>query len=159
LTQSSDSDDQPSCKAFQADRVDRCRLGDPVHRRHILPPQQSARDALVIPDEKAAAAALLDEKLSGPRYFHPSSAERGTGTVSHFSGGELRISLEDVHSQVDRVVQERHFNAEQRMELQKLIERLAEPSASRIVGEPSINVLRLNCARRDPMTFRLYSER
>ena len=105
--------------------------------------RQSARDSLVIPDEKAAAATLLDEKLSGPRYFHPSSAE---GRVSHFSGGELRISLEDVRSQVDRVVQERQFDAEQRMEIEKLIQRLAEPSASRIIGEPSVNLLRLNLA-------------
>ena len=105
--------------------------------------RQSARDSLVIPDEKAAAATLLDEKLSGPRYFHPSSAAE---RVSHFSGGELRISLEDVRSQMDRVVQERHFSAEQRVEIEKLIQRLAEPSASRIIGEPSVNLLRLNLA-------------
>jgi K+-transporting ATPase c subunit len=102
-----------------------------------------------IPDEKAVAAALLNEKLSGPRYFHstpPAAEDRRLNEVAQLQGDEPRISATDARAQVDRVAQERQFTAEQTERLRKLIDRLVESSPSRMVGEASINLLRLNLA-------------
>jgi K+-transporting ATPase c subunit len=105
--------------------------------------QYSQRPTMVIPDEKAAAAALLQEKLSGPRYFHPTTSNPG---APELRSAEPRISVADARSQIDGIVRERQLQKQQAEMLEQLVDRLAEPSPSRIVGEPTINLLRLNLA-------------
>jgi K+-transporting ATPase c subunit len=94
-----------------------------------------------IPDEKAAAFALLAQKFTGPRYFQP-----GTNQQVHSQDSEPRISAADARSQVKRIAAERKLGPEGETNLNSLIKRLTEPSPSRVVGDPEINLLRLNLA-------------
>ena len=106
-------------------------------------------ERMIIPDEKAAAAALLGRKLSGPRYFQPSSpaaTDLRAVRTPRLRDGEPLISLADAQAQVDRLATERHLDAERTAKVRTLIERLAEPPDSRMVGEASVNLLRLNLA-------------
>lgn len=102
----------------------------------------------VIPDEKAAAAALLEHTLRGPQYFerHPLPSRFDHASASPASGGSILISVSDAQAQLPRVAAARHFDSAQTARLSELIERLAEPSASRVVGEPAVDLLRLNLA-------------
>lgn len=111
--------------------------------------QYAQRGRLVIPDEKAAAAELLAQKLSGPRYFQAGSAasdEAGKFSRPEMRDGEPFISVANAESQVEHIVAERRLDAERTAKVHKLILRLTEPSDSRIVGEPMINLLKLNLA-------------
>jgi potassium-transporting ATPase KdpC subunit len=110
--------------------------------------QDAQRRQSAIPDEKAAAVALLAQKLSGPRYFQsavPPSDQRVTH-VPDSRNGEPVISVADALAQMDRIVAERHLDAARAVKIRQLIDRLAEPPDSRMVGEASVNLLRLNLA-------------
>ncbi|MCE9611107.1 MAG: potassium-transporting ATPase subunit C [Chthoniobacter sp.] len=100
--------------------------------------RESQRDRLLIPDEKAVAAAMLEKKLSGPGYF--------SATSDTDDPREPKITVDDAKAQVARVVSERHLDAEHAAKLNELIDRLSEPATSRIVGEATVNLLRLNLA-------------
>lgn len=95
-----------------------------------------------IPDEKKVGVALLAETLTGPRYFqepeHPSEFLNG-------EGGPW-IAPEDAMKQVERVAQERRYDAGQSEKLKKLIEKLTESNPSRVVGGERIQLVRLNLA-------------
>lgn len=97
------------------------------------------RSEIPIPDEKAAAMALLVEKLSGPRYFNAPVAG------NQDSDGPW-IGLEEACRQAERVIQERHWGQSQRDELDRLISQLSEPSPARMVGGYRIPLERLNLA-------------
>jgi len=97
------------------------------------------RDRLTIPDEKAVAAALLEKQLSGPGYFSPTTTEPNDPR-------EPKISVPDAKAQVARIVAERHLDAAHAAKLNDLIDRLAEPPKSRIFGDVTVNLLRLNLA-------------
>ena len=105
--------------------------------------QRGRHDVIPIPDEKAAAAALLAQKLSGPRYFQLPAA---SGPNALAPGGEIRISAEQARAQIDRVARERNLSTEQAKTLADLIDRLVEPPTSRMVGDSTVNLLRLNLA-------------
>src|SRR5215207_7949098 len=62
---------------------------------------------LEIPDEKAIAAQLLDQKLRGPRYFHPT---KKPATFWGAGFGEIRIGVEDAKSQVPRISRARELS-------------------------------------------------
>jgi len=88
-------------------------------------------------DEIIAAEALLGSKLSGPRYFNsPVAGIRE-------EGGPW-INVADALSQVSRVAGARKLGPEAVHEIGRLIEQMAEPHPSRMVGGERINLLRLN---------------
>lgn len=91
-----------------------------------------------IPDEKVVAQELLEAKLSGPKYFQlgESSAELPS---PYMTPAQAR-------AQIERVVNERHFDALKRERLETLIKELTEPSPSRMVGTERLNALKLNLA-------------
>jgi len=60
--------------------------------------------------------------------------------------GEPQISVADARTQVVGIVKERQFDPDHAAKLDALIDRLAEPSPSRMTGEATINLLRLNLA-------------
>ncbi|MNC98219.1 potassium-transporting ATPase subunit C [compost metagenome] len=60
--------------------------------------------------------------------------------------GELRISVDDAKSQAAKIARERQLSPEQARKMEQLIDRLVEPSPSRMIGEATINLLRLNLA-------------
>ena len=97
------------------------------------------RNEIPVPDEKAAAMALLAEKLSGPRYFN---APLGGNQDSD----EPWIGVEEVRLQEDSVILERHWGQSQRAELDRLISQLSEPRPARMVGGYRIPLERLNLA-------------
>lgn len=98
----------------------------------------------VIPDEEAAAFKLLAQKMSGPRYFQPNASR--TNQPSHGGTADPRISVADARLQMKRIAAERNLGPETETKLNALIERLTEPPRSRVVGEPEVNLLRLNLA-------------
>ena len=52
----------------------------------------SHHSQFAIPDEKAVAAALLNEKLSGPRYFHstpPAAEDPRSNEIAQFQSDKL----------------------------------------------------------------------
>ncbi|MEO7097759.1 MAG: hypothetical protein ABI162_00230 [Luteolibacter sp.] len=97
------------------------------------------RSEIPVPNENAVAMELLVEKLSGPGYFNAPV----TGTPD--ADGPW-IVLEDVRSQKDRVILERHWGGSERVELDRLISQLAEPKPERMVGGYRILLERLNLA-------------
>ena len=101
------------------------------------------KPSLVIPDEEAAAFKLLAQKFTGPRYFQPNASRT---QPSHSGTAEPRISAADARLQVKRIAAERNLGPDVETKLNALIERLTEPSPSRVVGEPEIKLLRLNLA-------------
>lgn len=101
--------------------------------------QMMRKNELRIPDDKAAAMALLIEKLLGPRYF--SLSEPGTRD----SDGPW-IGLEEARRQEDRVIRERHLGDSQRAKLERMISQLSEPRPVRMVGGYRIPLERLNLA-------------
>lgn len=107
------------------------------------------RERLVVPDEKAAAAALLAQKLSGPSYFQAPPLDAKTRRVievTHPGESGPLLTEAEARTQVARIVRERGFDAGKAARLHGLIDQLAQPSTSRVVGEPVINLLRLNLA-------------
>jgi len=106
------------------------------------------REQFVIPNEKAVAADLLNQKLSGAHYFQVASPGTGVHATEQAppGDGEPRISVAEAEEQVGRIAKVRQFNPERAAKLEKLIDRVAEPSASRMTGEATINLLRLNLA-------------
>lgn len=62
------------------------------------------------------------------------------------SGLDPHISPEAAHAQVKRIAEARNFNADQRKSLQRLVDALTEERQWGFLGEPRINVLRLNLA-------------
>lgn len=104
--------------------------------------QRSQSQRLRIPDEKAVAADLLAQKLTGPRYFQRTTPDQNPSTRS----GEWTITVDDAIAQMERVVTERHLDADGAAKVRRLIDQLATPPRSRMTGEDSINLLRLNLA-------------
>lgn len=92
----------------------------------------------LIPDEKAVAQELLEQKLSGPKYFQ--LGESSTELPSPY------ITPAQARTQVERVVAERHLDIAEREKVKALIKELTEPSPSRMVGTERLNVLKLNLA-------------
>lgn len=90
-----------------------------------------------LPDETAAARELLEAKLSGPAYFQ---FEDGSEVPRPY------LTVAQTRMQTERVSATRQLSAEQRQELDRLIERLTEPSPSRMVGTERLNALKLNLA-------------
>lgn len=97
---------------------------------------------LHIPDEKAIAADLLAQKLTGPRYFQLTASDRPATS----SRVELTITFDHALAQMDRVVTERHLDASGAAKVRQLLDQLTTPPRSRMTGEDSINLLRLNLA-------------
>jgi len=104
--------------------------------------QRAQPQRLPIPDEKAVAADLLAQKLSGPRYFQRATPDQPPSTRS----GEWTITVDDALAQMERVVTERRLDAQGAAKVRRLINQLATPPRSRMTGEDSINLLRLNLA-------------
>jgi hypothetical protein len=101
--------------------------------------RSTQQSTIPIPNEKAAALALLEEKLSGPRYF------KAPVTGNKDPDG-LWIKIEQVRLQEERVILERHWDQRQREELERLISQISEPEPSRMVGGYRIPLDRLNLA-------------
>jgi hypothetical protein len=97
------------------------------------------RGAVPVPDEKAAAMALLAQKLTGPEYFDAPVA----GIQEE--GGPW-IDPREIDRQKDRVIAERKFDADQRARLDRLIAELSEPQPARMVGGYRVQLARLNLA-------------
>jgi hypothetical protein len=91
-----------------------------------------------IPDEKAVAQQLLEQKLSGPHYFEigEPSAE-----LPH-----PYITPASARAQFEHIATERKLDATQRAKLETVIKALTEPSPSRMVGTERLNALKLNLA-------------
>jgi len=102
---------------------------------------QAARErpmpVVTVRDERAAAEALLAEKLSGPGYFASTDADVP-------SDGGPWIDVLVARQQVARVVAERKLGAETARDIKRLIDELAEPRPYRVVGGDRVNLLRLN---------------
>jgi K+-transporting ATPase ATPase C chain len=62
------------------------------------------------------------------------------------SGLDPHISPEAARLQIDRVARARHFSPEQKQKLAALVERGIEPPQLGFLGEPRVNVLKLNLA-------------
>jgi hypothetical protein len=67
-------------------------------------------ESFVIPNEKAVAAELLSEKLSGSRYFQPASPAANSAGSAPPADGEPQISVADARTQVVGIVKERQFD-------------------------------------------------
>jgi len=97
---------------------------------------------VTIPDEQIAGLKLLAEKFSGPRYFQPDPAQENAGIVSD----RYYITVAAAKAQAPGVALERKLDAAQTAKLYAIIERIAEPPSSRVLGERSVSTLRLNLA-------------
>ena len=93
-----------------------------------------------IPDEKRVAMIALEDKQSGPGYFH---AEDGTHPDEQ---GICWIEPDKAAAQIDRVLRERKLEEVEREKLVKLINEISEPHPSRTIGGNRVNVARLNVA-------------
>lgn len=90
-----------------------------------------------IEEERAAADALLVEKLSGPRYFN------APGDTVPEDGGPW-IKVHEARSQMERVIAERKLGPEGARAVELLIETMTEHHPSRVLGGTRINLPRLN---------------
>lgn len=90
-----------------------------------------------IEEERAAADALLVEKLSGPRYFN------APGDTVPEDGGPW-IKVHEARSQMERVIAERKLGPEGARAVELLIETMTEHHPSRVLGGTRINLARLN---------------
>jgi len=93
-----------------------------------------------IPDEKRVAMIALEDKQSGPGYFHP---EDGTQPDEQ---GIRWIEPDKAAAQIDRVLRERKQAETEREKLVTLINEISEPHPSRTVGGSRVNIARLNVA-------------
>lgn len=90
-----------------------------------------------IEQERAAADALLVEKLSGPRYFNAP-----VDTVPEDGGPWIKVH--EARSQMARVIAERKLGPEGARAVEQLIETMTEHHPSRVLGGMRINLPRLN---------------
>ncbi len=90
-----------------------------------------------IEEERAAADALLVEKLSGPSYFNAP-----VDTVPEDGGPWIKVH--EARSQMERVITERKLGPEAARAVEQLIETMAEHHPSRVIGGMRINLPRLN---------------
>jgi potassium-transporting ATPase KdpC subunit len=93
-----------------------------------------------IPDEKRVAMIELENKQSGPGYFH---AEPDTQPDEE---GVSWIEPDKAAAQIDRVLRERKLEEGEREKLTKLINEVSEPHPSRTIGGNRVNLARLNVA-------------
>jgi hypothetical protein len=93
-----------------------------------------------IPDEKRVAMLELENKQSGPGYFH---AEPGTQPDEE---GIRWIEPDKAAAQIDRVLRERKLPDGDREKIANLINEISEPHPSRTVGGNRVNLARLNVA-------------
>lgn len=98
-------------------------------------------DAEPLPDERKVAMELLEDKQSGPGYFHPV-----TSPTTPDENGILWINSAEATGQIDRVIGERKLDEPAKGKILKLIQETSEPHPSRIVGGERINLARLNVA-------------
>jgi hypothetical protein len=90
------------------------------------------REQFVIPNEKAVAADLLNQKLSGAHYFQVCLTWTGVHATEQAppGDGERGSALPRQRSKLEESVKVREFDPERAAKLEKLIDRLAEPSSS-----------------------------
>lgn len=88
------------------------------------------------PDDTKVARELLAEKFTGPRYFH---IGQETERLPH-----PYISVFEARRQVESILKARQLPSKDAEKLNKVIERLMEPAASRVTGGDRINTLQLN---------------
>jgi potassium-transporting ATPase KdpC subunit len=93
-----------------------------------------------IPNEKRVAMIDLENKQSGPGYFH---AEPDTQPDEE---GVSWIEPDKAAEQIDRVMSERKLEEGEREKLTKLINEISEPHPSRTIGGNRVNLARLNVA-------------
>jgi hypothetical protein len=87
--------------------------------------------------EKAAAEALLAEKLSGPNYFNAPA-----NTIPE--DGQLWIDVTAAWPQVPRIAAARKLSPDDTRKVGELITKLSERHPYRVVGGERVNLLRLN---------------
>ncbi len=95
-----------------------------------------------VPDEQIAGLKLLAEKFTGPRYFQPDTTENKSSTVPE----KYYVSIASAKRQLEQVALERKLSGDQVSRLNAIIENITEPPPSRVLGQNSVNVLRLNLA-------------
>ena len=100
------------------------------------------RVPVVIPDEQIAGLNLLAEKFTGPRYFQPDTTESNSAAVPE----KYYISIASAKRQLESIAMERKLTADQISRLNAVIEKITELPPSRVTGQNSVNVLRLNLA-------------
>ncbi|MEK7951787.1 potassium-transporting ATPase subunit C [Luteolibacter soli] len=93
-----------------------------------------------IPDEKRVAMIDLEDKQSGPGYFHADSATQPD------ENGIRWLEPDQAKQQIDRVLHDRKLDESNRKQLAKLIGEVSEPYPSRTIGGNRINIARLNVA-------------
>ncbi|MCW1924207.1 potassium-transporting ATPase subunit C [Luteolibacter arcticus] len=98
-------------------------------------------DTEPLPDEKRVAMIELEDKQSGPGYFHPDDP-----AATPDEQGVTWIAPDKVAVQIDRVIRERKLDESSREKLAKLIEEVSEPHPSRVIGGNRVNLARLNVA-------------
>ncbi|MCW1926254.1 potassium-transporting ATPase subunit C [Luteolibacter arcticus] len=93
-----------------------------------------------IPDEKRVAMIELEDKQSGPGYFHAEADAQPD------EQGIRWIAPDKAAAQIDRVIRERKLEEVEREKLARLIDEVSELHPSRTVGGSRVNVARLNVA-------------
>jgi K+-transporting ATPase c subunit len=100
------------------------------------------RAPVAIPNEQIAGLKLLAQKFTGPRYFQPEDTENKNASVPE----KYYISIASAKRQLEHVALERKLSDEQVSRVNAIIEQITEPPPSRVLGQNSVNVLRLNLA-------------
>lgn len=100
--------------------------------------KQVRRRGFETPDDVQAARELLASKFSGPRYFQINT--RATDVPYPC------IPVDSARQQVAGIVAARQMPAEAAAEVEKIIAKLTQPAASRVIGMDHVNVLQLNLA-------------
>jgi K+-transporting ATPase c subunit len=113
----------------------------------LAPIVWNVRDHLVrapvaIPNEQIAGLKLLAEKFTGPRYFQPEDMESKSASAPE----KYYISIASAKRQLKHIASERKLSDEQVSRVNAIIEQITEPPPSRVLGQNSVNVLRLNLA-------------
>lgn len=94
------------------------------------------------PDEKTAIMQLLAQKFTGPRYFQTDE----TAAAVPLSANRVYLSAASAKAQMVRISAERKLALADVTRLRDIIEKMTEPSPSRVVGEERVNLLLLNIA-------------
>lgn len=92
---------------------------------------------------------IIEERAARLRAAHELSADAPVPAellLASGSGLDPHLSPEAVRFQLERVSKARSFTPAQRQELEKLIDSLVEPPQLGLLGQPRINVLKLNLA-------------
>jgi K+-transporting ATPase ATPase C chain len=92
------------------------------------------------PDDVQVARERLSREFAGPRYFQKTAGSESPDLPFPF------IATPDAHTQIEGILTARALPAVSREPLDKLVDSLAEPSPSRVVGAERVNVLQLNLA-------------